>query len=165
MSLTAEISKKAVRRNDKYNDVVNLLWMRGEGGQRDDKIFNDIKDLIIFAAMVGKKNGIREPVDTKNSTGILLETFSGAGSARESRLDQHNIIFMFALFEHRDMDYMRDEKVEEVIKEFEEYSNGGLSIIKGWLAASASNSLCLLDEMVNLMPSNDSGLNVPDNPF
>jgi len=164
MNLSSEVSDKNVKRNDKYNDVINLLWVQGEGGRREDKIFNNIKDIIIFAAMVGKKHEMRESLNKEN-TGILLRTFAGAGSGKDSRVDQHNIIFMFALMQHQDMNYMRDEKIDEIIVEFEEYSNGGLSLIQGWLAESASNPLCILDKMINVMPTNRGGIQVEDNPF
>ena len=167
MSITPEIAKKNVKRNKKYDDVINLLWLQGEGGNRDDKIFNNIKDIIIFAAMVGKKNEMRESLSKADDVqGILLETFSGAGSMRDSRVDQHNILFMFSLLLHKDMNYMRDEKIDEIIAEFEEYSNGGLSIIQGWLAESASNPLCILDEMISIVsPKEEVGVSVKRNPF
>ena len=64
------------------------------------------------------------------------------------------------------MNYMRDEKIDEIIAEFEEYSNGGLSIIQGWLAESAYNPLCILDEMINITSSKkEGGVTITTNPF
>ena len=64
------------------------------------------------------------------------------------------------------MNYMRDEKIDEVIEEFEEYSNGGLSLIQSWLAESASNPLCILDKMIGLYKQEgNAGISVDVNPF
>jgi dnd system-associated protein 4 len=165
MSLTPEIAKKSVKRNNKYNDVINLLWLQGSEGRREDKIFNNIKDIIIFAAMVGKKYEKRESLESDN-TPITIDTFSGVGSLKDSRVDQHNLIFMFSLLIKKDMNYMRDEKIDEVIEEFEEYSNGGLSLIQSWLAESASDPLCILEKMISVYKSEESGgITLDANPF
>jgi len=65
MSISMEIYNKNIKRNNKYNDVVNLLVYGSLNETKDinKKIFNDIKDLIIFAAMVGKKYERKESVD------------------------------------------------------------------------------------------------------
>jgi len=159
--LSAEILTKAVRRNNKYNDVVTFLVFGGAS----NKIFSDIKDLIIFAAMVGKRFGIREALEGE-TTPIILQTFAGAGSGKDGRVDQHNILFMFSLIEHQDMNYIRDEKIGETIGAFEEYSNGGLSKIKDWLEESAWNPSCLIDQMVDVLKESQlTGIQVGENPF
>ena len=166
MTLTPEIRGKQVRRNKAYEDVINLLWIGSKSGNKQEKVFNDIKDIIVFAAMVGKKFEKREAV-SKDNQGILLDTFAGGGSMRDSRVDQHNILFMFAMLNHQDMDYMRDEKIDEVIDEFEQYSNGGLNLMQSWIAQSAYDPLCLLEKMIDQISksSSDTGMIVEDNPF
>lgn len=164
-SLSRDIINKDVRRNKKYEDVVKLLVNGSfEGNSSEKKIFVYIKDLIIFAAMVGRKHERKEKVESEN-IGITLNTFSGGGG-KGSNVDQHNIIFMFGLLTFKDMNYLRDEKVDESIKIFEEYSNGGLSVIKEWLIESSWNSLSLLDKMIDeLNNDSDAGIEVEDNPF
>lgn len=151
-SLAKELVTKEVRRNNKYNSVVNLLVygaLDGDETFKGQKIFPYIKDLIIFAAMVGKRYNSQEEVE-KDNTKIILGTFEGGiGSNRDTRLDQHNIIFMFGLATLRDMKYMRDENIDEVIHIFERYSNGGLSIIYSWLRDAAWNPMVLLDRIVD----------------
>ncbi len=164
--LSREIINKDVRRNKKYEDVVNILVNGAlDGGSNSNKkIINYIKDLIIFAAMVGKKNERKEQVE-KDNIGITLTTFSG-GSGKGSSVDQHNIIFMFGLLTFKDMNYMRDEKVDESIKIFEEYSNGGLGLIQEWLVESGWNSLSLLDKIQDeLNKDSNAGITVDENPF
>ena len=165
-SLSREIINKDVRRNKKYEDVVNIL-VNGvlEGGRSTNKkIFNYIKDLVIFAAMVGKKYERKEIVEKEN-IGITLNTFSGGGG-RGSNVDQHNIVFMFGLLTFKDMKYLRDDMVDESIRIFEEYSNGGLGLIKEWLIESGWNPLCLLDKILDeLSEGSDSSIEISSNPF
>jgi dnd system-associated protein 4 len=164
MSLTDAIRMKGVKRNKKYNDMVDLLWVRGKGPE-SSKVFSDIKDIIVLAAMIGKKYEVREKVGSEN-TPIALQTFAGTGSGKESRVHQHNIVFMFSLMLNKDMNAIRDENIDATINEFEEYSNGGLSIMQDWMAASASNPMCILDKMVEIVgTTKPGGLDVVENPF
>ena len=160
-SLSTELLTKGVRRNNKYNDVVQLLVY----GDSSSKVFNNIKDLIIMSAMVGKRLGVREDLESEN-TPITLLQFSGSGTGKDNRVDQHNIIFMFGLIESRDMNYIRDENIMKTIEIFEKYSNGGLSVIRGWLEESAWNAFCLIDKIVDVLESvQPKGIQVDENPF
>lgn len=150
-TLSKDLGQKDVRRNNKYAAVVDLLVhgkLGEEDGGRFPRMFPYIKDLIVFSAMVGKKYDEKEEVE-KDNTGIILSTFEGSSGTRGSSVDQHNIIFMFGLSVLRDMKYLRDENVDEVIRVFEQYSNGGLNIIHGWLRDSAWNPLVILDKVVD----------------
>jgi dnd system-associated protein 4 len=170
MSLTRDIKGKNVRRNDKYKDVVSLLVygdIEGEG-KSEKVIFNAIKDLIVFSAMVGKKYERMEDVDGKNSTGIILDTFAGSstGGSKGSRVDQHNLIFMFGLLHFKDVNYLRDENVNSVIDVFEKYSNGGLGLIRDWLVESGWNSLVLLDKISDEIGNGvEGGIVIEESPF
>ena len=85
MQISKEIFNKNVRRNNKYKEVVNLLVYGSLGTNKrpeNNKIFNDIKDLIIFSAMVGKKYERKEDVVSKANTGIIIGTFSGGGAVK-----------------------------------------------------------------------------------
>jgi dnd system-associated protein 4 len=168
-SLSKELANKEVRRNNKYNAVVNLLVygeIDGDESFRGQKIFPYIKDLIIFSAMVGKRYNAEEEVE-KDNTKIILGTFEGGvGSNRDTKLDQHNIIFMFGLSTLRDMKYMRDENVDELIQIFERYSNGGLAIIFSWIRDAAWNPLVLLDKIVDELKASQKTLTTEiSNPF
>lgn len=151
-TLTHEISSKVVRRNNKYdntvvNPLVNEMYSVAPGVQV--KLFPYIKDLIVFAAMVGRYYDRKEAVESA-STPITLATFSGQhGSHKRSLADQHNIIFMFGLSILRDMKYLHDENIGEVIKVFEEYSNGGLSIIETWLLESGGKPMIIFDKIID----------------
>lgn len=167
ISLSRDISNKDVRRNKKYEDVVNILVngrLSNNTQAPGKKVFNYIKDLMVFAAMVGKRHERRESVE-KDNIGITLHTYSGDGG-RNSITDQHNIIFMFGLLYYKDMNYLRNEKIDESIKLFEEYSNGGLSLIKEWLIESSWDSLCILEKIHDqASEEKPSGITIKENPF
>ena len=159
---------KAVRRNDKYKEVVNLLVYGSlDGSSGGNKSFDDIKDLIIFAAMVGKHYEKTEVVEPGKSTSIVLGTFSGSGSAKGSRVGQHDIIFMFGLLLEKDIGAIRDENVSVCVEWFEQYSNGGLSIIYEWLVGSAWNPLIIEQQLLDLISASEMpGIQLEDgNPF
>ncbi len=165
MSLSREIAGKDVRRSNKYNHVVNLLVHGTSDSSSSVKIFPYIKDLIIFAAMVGKKFNVKEEVD-KDNTGITLSTFQGSsGGGRATTVDQHNIIFMFGLSVLRDMKYLKDENIDDVIRVFETYSNGGLNVIESWLRDSAWNPSVLLEKLVENIDDSQEGNGQVENPF
>ena len=168
MSLSSELLTKSVRRNNKYNKIVNLLVHGStdkEKPNREKKIFNDIKDLVVFTAMIGKRFNETEPLEKEN-TGIILSTFAGSGSGKYSLTDQHNVLFMLGLVEKKQMEYMKDDHISEILVIFEQYSNGGFKIIEGWLAESGWRSLIILDKIVDEIAKLHSvNINVDANPF
>lgn len=167
--LSKEIANVNVKRNNKYQKVVNLLvYGDSEDGIRnkEKQIFGHIKDLVVFAAMVGKKLNLKEALDKEN-TGITIATFAGSSNTSNSRRDLHNVIFLFGLTEFKDMKYLRDENIHESIRIFEEYSNGGLSQIESWLIESKWNPIVILDKIMDVVSELKElkGIDVPSNPF
>lgn len=167
--LSKDIANVYVKRNNKYQKVVNLLvYGDSEEGVRnkDKQIFGHIKDLVVFAAMVGKKLNIKEPL-SKENTGITISTFAGSSNTSNSRRDLHNIVFLFGLIEFKDMKYLRDDNIHESVKVFEEYSNGGLSQIESWLIESKWNPMVLLDKISDIVSElrDLKGIDVSRNPF
>lgn len=154
-SLSRDIRNKNVRWNSKYNSVIDFLVhgkLGDEGAAKIPNVFTYNKDLIVFAAMVGKSLDVKEEVEKENN-GIALLTFEGAAGTRSNSVDQHNIIFMFGLSVLRDMKYLRDESVDDIINVFEQYSNGGLGVIQQWLRESAWDPLVLLDKIIDQLKS------------
>lgn len=168
-SLSRDLLNKDVRRNKKYEDVVNLLVNGSLGADNnvtaEKKIFTYIKDLMIFAAMVGKKHERTEAVEKEN-VGISLQTYAGSGS-KNAPSDQHYIIFMFGLLNYKDMNLLRDENVDQSIRIFEEYANGGLGLIKEWLIEYSWESVRLLDKILEESSTlnETKGIQVEENPF
>jgi dnd system-associated protein 4 len=93
-------------------------------------VFREIWKLLLFASQVGMKNGKREPlklVDT--GKGIDQSTFGNCPS-------WPGLLYLIALAESGRSDCLcgSSEAEEERISVFQEYTNGGLSILKDFFA-------------------------------
>ncbi|RLA51114.1 MAG: DNA phosphorothioation-associated protein 4 [Gammaproteobacteria bacterium] len=107
-----------VKRERKYEELITRL----NTGQKS--IFQYLKDLMVFAAMVGHSEGKREEVKGETIE-IILETYAS---------DQKDgFIYLLALMDSRDGVSLKDSNLHSSVKVFEEYCNAGLGIIQGWL--------------------------------
>lgn len=102
-----------VRRPSEHDSLLDKLV-------KDDKVFQTLKNALVFAASVGYKKQMRIPF-TKTSEPIKLSIF-------DKELDVPFILAL-ALAESTDISYMNSEKFPEAVSIFEEYANGGLSYI------------------------------------
>lgn len=97
----------------------------------EDKVFPTIKDLLVFAAALGRSEERRTPLQSAGSDPVRLDTF-----VRDSSVDY----FMYALAiaeSPDDPELVAEERTAERIKIFEEYANGGLEVLQGLLNARA----------------------------
>lgn len=166
-TLNQSLLNKNVNRNKKYEAIVELFVRPNTNSDSNlVKVFPNIKDLIIFAAMLGKHYERREEVDKSDCQGVTLLQFSGSGSTKDSRQHQHHLIFMFGVLCNRDMNFARDENVDYCISLFEEYSNGGLAIIKEWLEESAWKQSIIFEKLSNLILEDKKvGVELPTDVF
>jgi len=142
LDLDASELNKNVRRNKKYKVLEDMLVHDSKSPS-----FTYLKDLMIFSAFLGLKNGVTEKLDSDStSNGITLATYSGTGKDR--RLGQHGLIFLIALHEKKDMEILRREKVDEAISIFEQYCNGGLSLLYDWLVGASNDPSFLLSKLL-----------------
>jgi dnd system-associated protein 4 len=89
-------------------------------------IFKDIYQLIIFAAALGYKDRVRQPIDKHDSgKGILDSTFRNEPTWL-------GFVYLMGLVDSNDSCCLQpgDDKQEELIKSFEEYANYGLQVMK-----------------------------------
>ncbi|WP_172380630.1 hypothetical protein [Vibrio sp. Vb339] len=151
LDLSLEDLDKNVRRNKKYKHIEDTLVTKSNA-----PAFKYLKDLMIFSALLGLKEGVKESIDKEStSNGITLKTYSGKGSVGNDRsLGQHGLIFLIAMYEEKTMDVLRAEQVDKAIDIFEKYSNGGLSIISSWLKDSNNNPDVIINYMLELDSNN-----------
>lgn len=93
--------------------------------KRLESIFTFKKDLMIFAAMIGKDNNTRKPL-SGDCIEISLDTYADSEHS-------DGFIYLLAIMEHRDGLYLKDNKMKESVRIFEEYCNAGLYEIESWL--------------------------------
>ncbi|KXS55531.1 MAG: hypothetical protein AWU57_93 [Marinobacter sp. T13-3] len=87
-------------------------------------IFQYLKDLMVFAAMVGYSRGERREVEG-DTVEIILETYATD--------EKDGFIYLLGLLEHRDGHILKDQNLRKCVEVFEGYCNAGLYIIEGWL--------------------------------
>jgi dnd system-associated protein 4 len=87
-------------------------------------VFRYLKDLMVFAAIVGYCEGSRRPL-SGDTIDIILDTYS---------TDQKDgFVYLLALLELKDANALRDANLASSVVIFEEYCNQGLHTIQSWL--------------------------------
>jgi len=103
-------------------------------------IFQHLKDIMVFAAMVGYSNKSRRTLESKDAVSIILDTYATD--------NKDSFIYLLALITNKNATCLKDESLSESINIFEEYCNGGLYIIESWRDEN------LADTMVDIILKN-----------
>jgi dnd system-associated protein 4 len=101
--------------------------------------FETYKDLLVFAAALGFARHTREPLDHGTLEPIDWGVFKG---------DDEALIQMLAVADTQSLEPLAETRFEEQIQIFEEYANGGLSIMQQHFASSTQPRLNTLIEMM-----------------
>jgi dnd system-associated protein 4 len=144
------IGIKRIQRAGDKEAIIELLTSDSVGA------FREIWRLLFFAAMVGFKNGKREP---------LTSTQTGEGIRQDSFANNPvwlGTVYLLGLVETGGTDVLRasEDSEDERIKIFEEYANGGLQILKETFETSNGN----LDTLLTFIQSQteSSAAKTPD---
>jgi len=119
-----------ISRNEKYEPLVKNLTTR-KHPETNKVIFPTIMDLLIFSAMVGFRYSKLEPI-APGALPIPIRIFE----------NNRNDIFIYilALVSSKQMDLLRVKNEEKMYSTFEQYANGGLSLIQEWMEESPSDT-------------------------
>ena len=103
--------------------------------------------------MVGHANNKKEQQE-KNPMQIFLRVYISD--------EKDGFIYLLSLLEHENANVLQTENLSQVIKLFEQYCNGGLSIIQSWLDANSSDldgmetlAEKILDQLVMISKENN----------
>lgn len=116
-------SKRIFRATDKEELIQTLL-------SEQVGIFKEIWRVMLFAAMVGFKNGRREPLkNVESGKGIDQATFGNCPA-------WPGILYLMTLVETQSSDSLSGTQNAEDLRvaAFQEYANGGLNIIKDFFS-------------------------------
>ena len=97
-----------VKRERKYEELINRL----NSGEKS--IFQFIKDIMVFTAMIGYSNGTRVPISGETIE-IILETYSSD--------EKDGFIYLLSLIETKDGTCLKDSNLHSSVNIFEEYCN------------------------------------------
>lgn len=123
------LSNISVRRDTRFEHLVDRLCKREVSSH--GTLFQYIKDLMVFAALVGYANKKKVPINQgANTISITLETYSSD--------EKDSFIYLLALMENRDTTCLKNENLHEAIRIFEAYCNGGLQLIEQWFLEESS---------------------------
>jgi len=133
-----------VKRERHHEGLISRLTLDNKS------IFVYLKDLMVFAAMVGYDLNQRKPLDGE-AIEIILDTYAS---------DQKDgFIYLLALIEKKDGLVLKDENLRETVKIFEEYCNAGLYEITKWLDENPGDPIgvdTLLSRILAKLVENDS---------
>ncbi len=114
-----------INRSRIYEDIVQRLATEPLPGTTR-RLFPTIREVLCFAALLGYSEKRRIPLD--RSQGVEDVSYQ-----QFERGDAEDLIFMIALAEEQDISVLREGEEPKCAEIFEEYANGGLSIIKDLL--------------------------------
>ncbi|CAH6804723.1 conserved hypothetical protein [Vibrio chagasii] len=141
--------KLQVYRDSRFESLESKLCTNK--GSTDPNSFGAIKDLMVFAALVGFQLGKYEPLNDKSrSTSILLETYAST--------NKDSYIYLIALSKEPSLDILKNEQLRKAISIFEGYCNGGLKHIDSWLMKNLSEPLVtntLFNQTLEFLIEND----------
>ena len=129
---------RSIYRSEKYRTLVQkYAHPQKKGSGHTPSIFSTIKDLMYFAALLGFENNKRIPLSNDHQKEDIGKT--------EWNNDKNLVlIFAIAFAETNDIDILKIEREEEMIKIFEEYANGGFAIIESWQSVTDDEGITSL---------------------
>ena len=109
-----------VKRSRQFEDTLQLL------GGKDATMFPTLREALTFCAVLGYKERRRKPLDSSKGT----EDIAGAQYQLNDAVDS---MFALALAEEGTSDIFRTDREKDCVEIYEEYANGGLELVQGWI--------------------------------
>ena len=117
--------------SEKHKELVELLCSKSDESGLEP-IFKTYRDLMLFAAMVGKSLG-----KTAERVGIGGEVESSY--FRSPTFNKEGVVYLLGLLEYEDPNKLKDG-AGECWKLFEAYCAAGMDEIAGWISESGDHS-------------------------
>lgn len=109
-----------VRRSRRFENTLQAL------GGKDAILFTTLREALSFCAVLGYKERRKQSLDPNAGT----EDIAGAQYQTNEAVD---IVFALALADSRTSDILRPEREKACVQIYEEYANGGLELVQGWI--------------------------------
>ncbi|HDZ9483580.1 TPA: hypothetical protein RUZ85_001299 [Vibrio cholerae] len=125
--------KLSVHRDVRF-EALEERFCSTKGAKSDTRVFSTVKELMVFAALVGYQLDDFQPLESKvNTTPILLDTYATTG--------HDAYIYLIALAKEPSLDILKNENLRDAISIFEGYCNSGLKHIDSWIMNNIGESL------------------------
>ncbi|MFM4769842.1 MULTISPECIES: hypothetical protein [Aeromonas] len=123
-----------VYRDTRFANLEERLCSTKGANKSGTSIFKTVKELMVFAALVGYQLDEYKPLDAAvNKTDILLGTYA-------TTMDDA-YIYLIALTKNPSLDILKDDNLRDAIRIFEGYCNGGLKTIDSWIMSNIGEPL------------------------
>jgi len=113
---------RGIRSKKQFEEMVRHLTHPVAG----KAIFDSMRTLVCFAAVLGFEYGKRTKLEADYFEAVDGRIFENSVLAQD-------LLYLIALASEKNADILRDENEERMITVFEEYAQGGLEILEGWL--------------------------------
>ncbi|WP_055070048.1 DNA phosphorothioation-associated protein 4 [Clostridium massiliamazoniense] len=112
-------------------------------GNKENKLFNSMKDIYVLAAIIGAKEDKRKPFSNKGGEPIKESIFSDS---------DRTFMNFIAIDRTKDLSILKDEEdsIEQKAILIEEYANGGMEILKKYLGEDYLSLDNLIEAITNL---------------
>lgn len=145
-----EWHKQRVHRDNRFEALVEKCCSTKNSADKN-VMFSTVKELMVFAALVGFQLGEFEPLKSKaNCISISMETYA------TTKHDAY--IYLLALAEKPTLDILKDENLRETISIFEGYCNAGLKHIDNWIIDNIGEPLLediLFEQTLKFLSDNE----------
>ncbi len=99
----------------------------------DKPLFREIWRLLLFAAAIGVRDGVREPLSSMDSGKAMPETYFSAPAWR-------GFLYLIAISDSGDSSCLHasQENQDRLVTAFEEYANHGLKVLRERISSSVT---------------------------
>lgn len=95
-------------------------------GGKDSTMFPTLREALTFCAVLGYKERRRIPLDPNAGS----EDIAGAQYQTNEAVD---MVFALALADAKTSDVLRPDRERDCVLTYEEFANGGLELVQGWI--------------------------------
>ena len=127
-----------INRSRVYEQIVQQVCDNKKYDESGKTLFPTIREFLSFCALLGFSHGERLALD--KSQGV--EDIAGAQYINN---EAEEIVYLIASLSKKSFSILEEGNELEVAKIFEEYANGGLEIIQGWIGKSDVDYLDIIE--------------------
>lgn len=123
---------RTFRLNQRYEPLVDLLYGKPLKKANNQPIFATKRDLLCFAAVLGFETEKKGKIEAKAVEFVDSRPFENSQEAM-------NLLYLVGLAVTKDADVLKEENEEKLVDIFEQYADGGLSVMEEWLTETPSD--------------------------